>query len=78
MEAARSGWERNVAAASPSSRVVEVSGTTGSAQDAGILAEARDGYRWKVTAPTKVVVGRTASRSSTRVQGAGPVVTEGP
>ena len=25
--------------------VVEVSGTTGSAQDAGILAEARDGYR---------------------------------
>ena len=32
----------------------------------------------EVTAPTKVVVGRTASRSSTRVQGAGPVVTEGP
>ncbi|MFL6250665.1 MAG: hypothetical protein ACJ75N_09085 [Actinomycetes bacterium] len=39
---------------------------------------ARDAYRWKVTAPTKVVVGRTASRSSTRGQGAGRVVAAGP
>jgi len=31
-----------------------------------------------VTAPTKVVVGRTASRSSTKGQGAGRVVTAGP
>jgi hypothetical protein len=31
--------------------------TTGPAHDAEILAEARDAYRWKVTAPTKVVVG---------------------
>lgn len=51
--------------------------TTGPAHDAGILAEARDAYRWKVTAPTKVVVGRTASRSSTRGQGAGRVVAAG-
>ena len=51
--------------------------TTGPAHDAGILAEARDAYRWKVTAPDQVVVANSEP-FSTRGQGAGRAVAAGP